>query len=169
MKWKSRSMETTTISRGEKMNDAERKQQLIQENEWLPKAIEMLNMRLLDKGFNVFKNWMGFHDEYVVCFKPQRHYSYEDDCEVEMDWGYIEVFSKTKVFNPYKFVGGDGYEFELISKMEIKKDMWKPIERWIVLSDYKIDGKKIDIFSDPYYHRTEFIDGSDVPVSGYYE
>ena len=151
------------------MLSEERKAQLCEENEWLPKAIEMLNLRLLDKGFNVFMEWMGYHEEYVVAFKTKRHYSYEDDCYVKMSWGNIEIFSKTKVFNPHKFVGGDGYEYEKLSEMEIHKDMWKPIKRWISLNGHEIDGKKIDLYSDPYYKRTEFIGGSDVPVSGYYE
>lgn len=151
------------------MDYTERKTQLIKENEWLPKAIEMLNLRLIDKGFNVFMNWMGYYDEYVVYFKPKRIYSHEDDCYKTMKWGNLEVHSKTKVFNPHKFVGGDGYEYEKLAEMEIHKDMWKPIKRYISLSDYQINGKKIDIFSDPYYQRTEFIGGSDVPVNGYYE
>jgi hypothetical protein len=151
------------------MNKEERKAELVQENEWLPKAIETLNLRLIDKGFNVFMEFMGYHDEYVLCFNQRRFYSHEDDCYKTSDWGKLEVHSKTKVFNPYKFVGGDGYEYEKLSEMEIHKDMWKPIKRWISLNDHIVNGKKIDLYSDPYYKRTEFIGGSDVPLSGRYE
>lgn len=151
------------------VNDAERKAQLIEENKWLPKAIEMLNLRLLDKGFNCMNDWLGFYDEYTLHYSPNQWWSAEDECYKELNWGTLEIHSKTKVFNPYKFVGGDGYEYEKLAEMEIQKDMWKPIKSYIILSDYKIDGKKIDIHSDPYYERPRFIGGSDVPINGHYE
>lgn len=145
------------------------KEQLISENKWLPKAIEMINMRLLDKGFNCMREWLGYHKEYAICYIPSEHWSAEDECYEELSWGVLEIHSKTKVFNPYKFVGGDGYEYEKLAEMEIYKDMWKPIKMYISMSDYQIDGKKIDIHSDPYYERPRFIGGSDVPTNGYYE
>ena len=150
--------------------DEERKAQLIEENEWLPKAIEMLNMRLLDKGFNCNVDWLGYYDEYVVCYKPRKHWSAKDECYETLKWGDIEIHSKTKVFNPYKFVGGDGYEYEKLAEIDmITEHMWEIIEKYIIYNDYHIDGKKIDIHSDPYYERPRFINGSDVPINGYYE
>jgi len=107
------------------------KAQLLEENEWLPKAIEMLNMRLIDRGFNCENKWMGFHDEYTLCYNPQKYINYEGEYETA-NWGYLEVYSKTKVFNPYKFVGGDGYEFELLTEMEINENMWETIEEYII-------------------------------------
>lgn len=151
------------------MINEERKAELIAENEWLPNAIEMLNMRLLDKGFNVLGDWLGFYEEYVVFYKPREHWSAEDDCYEKLDWGDIEIHSKTKVFNPYKFVGGDGYEYEELSEMMVNEKMWEVIKSYIIYNDYQIGGKKVDIHSDPYYERPRFIGGSDVPINGYYE
>ena len=67
------------------------------------------------------------------------------------------------------FVGGDGYEFEKLTEMEMTEKMWKVIEKYIMWNDYQIDGKKIDLYSDPYYERVRFIGGSDVPINGHYE
>ena len=86
-----------------------------------------------------------------------------------MDYGKLEVFSKEEVFNPYKYCGGKGYEYEKLAEMDMNKKMWDVLKRYIWCLDYEINGKKVDTFSDPYYRRTEFIGDSDVPVNGHYE
>lgn len=154
--------------RGDKMSICkERKMELIKENKWLPKAIEMLNMRLLDIGFNCENRWLGFHEEYVLQYVPKEHWSGEE--YETLNWGEIEIYSKTKVFNPYKFVGGDGYEFEKLTEMSINEEMWEVIKKYIIWNHHQIDNKKIDLHSNPHYERIEFIDGSDVPINGEYE
>ena len=101
----------TQLIKGEKMVDyTERKQQLIEENEWLPKAIEMLNMRLIDRGFNCENKWLGYYDEYVLHYEPRRYQNYEGEWE-KMDWGKLEIHEKHEVFNPYKYCGGKGTEY----------------------------------------------------------
>ena len=147
---------------------AERKAELIKENEWLPKAIEMLNMRLIDRGFNVLDDWLGYYDEYVLHYVPQTYINNRGEKEV-LNWGKLEIHCKEKVFNPYKYCGGNGYEFEKLTEMSMKEKHWKIIKQYIRLDDYQVCGKKV-CFDNPYPRpRVEFIDGSDVPVNGYYE
>lgn len=149
--------------------DEERKAKLIAENEWLPKAIEVLSLRLIDKGFNVHNKWLGYYDTYVLHYIPRKYWNDEyEDFEI-MDWGTLEVHSKTKVFNPYKFCGGEGNEYEKLSEMEMTTERWKIIEEYIRWDDLQVCGKKVDLLSDPYYERPRFIGGSDVPINGYYE
>lgn len=140
---------------------------LIEENEWLPKAIEMLNMRLIDRGFNVLDQWLGFYDEYCLVYVPEKLWNGE--YYEELNWGKLEIHSKTNVFNPYKFCGGYGYEFKKLTEMNMKEKHWNIIKEYIVFNDYKINDKKVDVLSDPYYKRIEFIDGSDVPINNDYE
>ena len=149
------------------MTNEERKAKLIEENKWLPKAIEMLNMRLIDKGFNVLDQWLGYYDEYVLHYVPNTYYNgYEEEV---LNWGKLEIHKKSRVFNPYKYCNGKGIEYEKLTEMEMKEKHWKVIKKYILFNDHKVNEKKV-CFDNPYPRpRVEFIDGSDVPVSGYYE
>ena len=54
--------------------------------------------------------------------------------------------------------------------MEMDEKRWEIIEEFIRFDGYQVYGKKVDLYSNPYPRpRVEFIDGSDVPVNGYYE
>lgn len=147
----------------------ERKQQLIEENEWLPKAIEMLNMRLIDRGFNCENKWLGYYDEYVLHYTPQRYQNYDGEWE-KMDWGKLEIHEKHEVFNPYKYCGGKGTEYTKLAEIEMTEKRWETIEKFIRFDGYQVYGKKVDLYSNPNPRpRVEFINGSDVPINGYYE
>ena len=146
----------------------ERKKKLIEENQWLPKAIEMLHLRLIDKGFNVLDQWLGFYDTYTLHYVPKEWINNRGEKET-LNHGTLEIHSKEKVFNPYKYCGGDGYEYELLTTMSIREKHWNVIEKYIRFNDYKVYDRKV-CFDDPYPEQPiEFIDGSDVPISGYYE
>lgn len=148
----------------------DRKAELEKEHQWLPEVIEMIDGKLLDKGYSCDGEWLGYYDEYVLHYaRGKRCYDHEMDYWFTRDSKTLEVHSKHKVFNPYKFVGGDGHEFRKISEMNITKEKWEIVEKWIRWNDYTINGKKIDLFSDPYYERPRFYQGSDVPLNGYYE
>ena len=140
---------------------------LVNENEWLLKAIEMVNLRVVDRGFNVHFKWLGFYDNYCLHYVPECWVNYKGVRE-ELNWGYLEVHSKEKVFNPYAYCGGYGYEYEELGKMVMNEKMWGVIKKYIMYNDYEIDGKKI-CFDNPYYERVEFYQGSDVPINGEYE
>ena len=102
-------------------------EKFVEENEWLPKAIEMLNMRLIDRGFNVLDDWLGYYDEYVLHYVPQTYINNRGEKEV-LNWGKLEIHCKEKVFNPYKYCNGDGYEFEKLTEMTMKEKHWKIIK-----------------------------------------
>ena len=134
-------------------------------------AIESISNRLLDKGFNINGDWLGYYDEYALHFEPHKYQDYEGNT-VESEWGDLEIHSKIKVFNPYLYVGGDGYEYEKLSELSISVDLWKEVKKVIrngTYGNYKIDGKKV-CFDNPYpAQRVEFYQGSDVSINGYYE
>lgn len=133
-------------------------EKLIEENQWLPKAIELIGHRLVSRGFNINNDWLGYYDEYALHYIPS-------ECG---EWGIVEIHSKRGVFNPYKFVGGDGYEYEKLGEFDIYDKQWEVIKEYIIWTGKEIDGKKV-CFDDPYYERPRFIGGSDVPINGYYE
>ena len=144
------------------------KTKLIEENEWLPKALEMLHLRLIDRGFNVLDQWLGFYDIYTLYYVPNKWINNHGQKEI-LDHGTLEIHNKEKVFNPYKYCNGDGYEYELLTTMNIKEKHWNIIQKYIRFNDYKLYDKKIS-FDNPYPEQPiEYNDGSDVPISAYYE
>lgn len=131
-------------------------EKLVEENQWLPKAIEMLNFRLVDRGFNVLDDWLGFYDEYVLHYIPSEY----------GNWGTVEIHSKEEVFNPYKYCNGKGFEYEKLGEFTLYKRQWETIEKYIRFDGYQVYGKKV-CFDNPYPNpQPNFIDGSD--VTGYY-
>jgi len=140
----------------------------IMDNENVKIAINSIGNRLLDKGFNINGDWLGYYDEYVLYFEPHKYQDYEGNT-VESEWGDLEIHSKIKVFNPYLYVGGDGYEYELLSELSMNKELWQKVKEQIRKMGKVINGKKV-CFNNPYpTPRVEFIDGSDVPTNGFYE
>ena len=153
--------------RGVHMRNEEKKINLLKKYEWLNKAIEMLNYRLIDRGFNINQEWLGYYDKYVLHYIPEKHWNgYEEET---LSWGTLEIHEKQKVFNPYKYCGGSGIEYEKLNELSIYKKQWEVIEKYIRFNDYKIGEKKV-CFDNPYPKpRIEFYQGSDVPISGRYE
>lgn len=130
-------------------------------NEWLDKAMELLDHRLVSRGFNVLDQWLGYYDEYCLHFIPNPHY--EDGS------GTVEIHSKEEVFNPYKYCGGKGIEYEKLGEFSMYYRQWETLRGHIIGNDYKVGNKNV-CFDNPYpTPRPQFIDGSDVPISGYYE
>lgn len=146
---------------GDFMED--RKLKLIEEYEWLEKAIELLDYRLIDRGFNINLQWLGYYDEYVLHYVPQTHINNRGEKEV-LNWGKLEIHNKQKVFNPYKYCNGNGVEYEKLNEFSIYKKQWDVIEKYIRLNDYKVGEKKV-CFDNPYPRpRVEYIGDSDVPI-----
>ena len=140
------------------INYEKRKKELIQDNNWL--------MSIIDKIYiNLTKNY----NEYCISFHIKEYYNHEDDCIKFSNYGDLTIHGKDKVFNPYKFPRGDGYEFDFLGKIKIEQNQWEIIKKFIIYNNYYIDNKKIDIHSNPYYRIPEYINGSDVPINGRYE
>lgn len=131
---------------------------LIDENPWIPKVIKDISERLTDNKCI-----------HTLHYSPKVFFDEEYEDLVYMPYGKLEIFEKFRVFNPYKFCGGYGDEFEYVAEMTMTGEMWKIIKKYIITNDHQIDGKEIDLSSNPHYRRVEFIDGSDVPISGRYE
>lgn len=135
---------------------------------WIDKAIEMLDYRLIDRGFNVCGDWLGYYDKYCLYYVPKIYQEWNGKTKIS-DWGFIEIHSKDKVFNPYKYVGGDEYEYEKLGEYQITEELWEEIKKQIIKNNYIINKKKI-CFDNPYPEpRVRFYQGSDVPISGNYE
>ena len=150
------------------MDFTERKAKLIEENEWIPQAIESISNRLLDKGFNICGDWLGYHDAYVLHYVPHTYYNREGE-EVCSQQGELEIHTKEEVFNPYKYCNGKGYEYEKIAEFSILESQVEILKKYLYLTGREIDGKKVS-FENPYpRQRVEFYQGSDVPINGDYE
>lgn len=139
------------------------------QKEYIDKAIESIDNRLLDKGFNICGDWLGYYDEYALYFVPRKHVNWYGEEETS-EWGTLEIHTKTKVFNPYKYCGGDGYEYEKIGEFSILENQWKDVRTYLYRNNYMINDKKVCCFDNPYPEpRVEFYQGSDVPINGRYE
>lgn len=156
------------VDRGIHMKNEEGKSDLLKEYEWLDKAIEMLNYRLIDRGFNINQEWLGYHDKYVLHYVPQTYINNRGK-EEALEWGILEVHCKKKVFNPYKYCNGNGVEYKKLNEFSIYKKQWEVMEKYIRFNDYKV-GEKNVCFDNPYPRpRVEFYQDSDVPINGNYE
>lgn len=142
--------------------------ELLNENDWLEKAVEMLDYRLIDKGFNINNQWLGYYDEYALHYVPQIYVN--NRCEKEvLNWGKLEIHNKKRVFNPYTYCNGKGIKYEKLNEFSIYREQWDVIKKYIVLNSHKVGEKKV-CFDNPYPEpRVEFYQGSDVPINGYYE
>lgn len=122
-------------------------------------AIESISNRMVDKGFNALGYWLGYYDEYALHYVADEHFG---GC------GNVEIHCKYEVRNDNVY---GGYEtiYEKLGEFTILEKQWKLVKKHIIKNHYIVDGKKV-CFDNPYPTQpTMFIDGSDVPVNGYYE
>ena len=135
----------------------------------LEEVINAIERRLIDRGFNVLGDFLGYYDKYVLWYVPNTYQNYDGEVETSK-WGHVEIHSKEKVFNPYKYCGGYGFEYEKLGELSITQELWDMTKKCIYkLNLFSFDGKEI-CFDDPYPEpRTIYYQGSDVPISGRYE
>ena len=132
---------------------------IMYEKTFVGQAIESISNRMLDKGFNALGYWLGYYDEYCLHYVPSEHYGGS---------GNLEIHCKYEVRNDYVY-GGYRTIYEKLGDFDILEKQWKLVKKHIIMNGHMVDGKKV-CFDDPYPRQpVEFIDGSDVPVGGYYE